>query len=381
MLCCAFLAGLLASRLARWGGTSASHFPCAGLLLESGRSGLTHRVSCRTVLVVAPKTLLAHWEHELGTCGLHSYVQSFIGTPQTRWAADGSRAGHGQLLTCGIAGPAPYRPHCQLQQARVSCRSAALRVVARRPGILLVTYGTVLHNAAELARLGDGGADGGRRLSWDWVILDEAGSHACPQPGSPGMHALWWASKHSLVHADPAAPLKQATSSAGLALPCSLLHAHMLGQVGMIAPAGCAQGHIIKNPKTQLNQALHSLPACHRLVISGTPIQNNLGELHALMTFACPVRPCLWLLLLPLLVCWSVTKCLTGQSPWAVRSYVSLCGLCWQGLTGECMLRGCWGTPNTSRQPLRGPSRLGQTGTPARPPSRGAQQAAGTCAP
>lgn len=52
-----------------------------------------------------------------------------------------------------------------------------------------------------------------------------------------------------------------------------------------------AQGHAIKNAKTQLSQCLHSLPARRRLIISGTPIQNRLGELWTLFDFACPVRP------------------------------------------------------------------------------------------
>ena len=52
-----------------------------------------------------------------------------------------------------------------------------------------------------------------------------------------------------------------------------------------------AQGHAIKNAKTQLSQCLHSLPARRRLIISGTPIQNRLGELWTLFDFVCPVRP------------------------------------------------------------------------------------------
>lgn len=36
------------------------------------------------------------------------------------------------------------------------------------------------------------------------------------------------------------------------------------------------EGHIIKNPKTQRAQSLFEIPSAHRIVISGTPIQNNL---------------------------------------------------------------------------------------------------------
>lgn len=48
------------------------------------------------------------------------------------------------------------------------------------------------------------------------------------------------------------------------------------------------EGHIIKNPKTQRAQSLLQIPCVHRIVISGTPIQNNLKEMWALFFFCCP---------------------------------------------------------------------------------------------
>ncbi|EEC78323.1 hypothetical protein OsI_18057 [Oryza sativa Indica Group] len=48
------------------------------------------------------------------------------------------------------------------------------------------------------------------------------------------------------------------------------------------------EGHIIKNPKTQRAQSLFEIPCVHRIVISGTPIQNNLKEMWALFYFCCP---------------------------------------------------------------------------------------------
>ncbi|KAG0500026.1 hypothetical protein HPP92_000098 [Vanilla planifolia] len=36
------------------------------------------------------------------------------------------------------------------------------------------------------------------------------------------------------------------------------------------------EGHIIKNPQTQRAKSLFEIPSCHRIIISGTPIQNNL---------------------------------------------------------------------------------------------------------
>ena len=48
------------------------------------------------------------------------------------------------------------------------------------------------------------------------------------------------------------------------------------------------EGHKIKNPSTQIYKALLNLLCRMPIVISGTPIQNNLMELHALFNFACP---------------------------------------------------------------------------------------------
>ena len=55
---------------------------------------------------------------------------------------------------------------------------------------------------------------------------------------------------------------------------------------------GCRwlQGHKLKNPRIQLVQRLTTIPAEMRLIITGTPIQNNLMEMHSLFDFACKVR-------------------------------------------------------------------------------------------
>jgi SNF2 family DNA or RNA helicase len=44
----------------------------------------------------------------------------------------------------------------------------------------------------------------------------------------------------------------------------------------------------VKNARTQLAQRLRELRAVCRVIISGTPVQNNLAELHALLDFAVP---------------------------------------------------------------------------------------------
>jgi TATA-binding protein-associated factor len=48
------------------------------------------------------------------------------------------------------------------------------------------------------------------------------------------------------------------------------------------------EGHIIKNPKTKLSAAIKQLKAQHRLLLSGTPIQNNVLELWSLFDFLMP---------------------------------------------------------------------------------------------
>ncbi|KAF8520167.1 SNF2 chromatin remodeling protein [Hysterangium stoloniferum] len=48
------------------------------------------------------------------------------------------------------------------------------------------------------------------------------------------------------------------------------------------------EGHVIKNAKTKLTKAVKTLRAQHRLVLSGTPIQNNVLELWSLFDFLMP---------------------------------------------------------------------------------------------
>ncbi|KAL1694700.1 hypothetical protein GGG16DRAFT_87332 [Schizophyllum commune] len=48
------------------------------------------------------------------------------------------------------------------------------------------------------------------------------------------------------------------------------------------------EGHVIKNAKTKLTKAVKSLNSQHRLILSGTPIQNNVLELWSLFDFLMP---------------------------------------------------------------------------------------------
>eukprot|EP00741_Cyanophora_paradoxa_P007349 tig00001107_g7109.t1 len=48
------------------------------------------------------------------------------------------------------------------------------------------------------------------------------------------------------------------------------------------------EGHVIKNPKSKVARAVKGLPAAHRLLLSGTPIQNSAHELWSLFDFLMP---------------------------------------------------------------------------------------------
>eukprot|EP00177_Eucheuma_denticulatum_P003912 GFKZ01007074.1.p1 GENE.GFKZ01007074.1~~GFKZ01007074.1.p1 ORF type:complete len:1849 (+),score=239.07 GFKZ01007074.1:129-5675(+) len=48
------------------------------------------------------------------------------------------------------------------------------------------------------------------------------------------------------------------------------------------------EGHVIKNPKTRIARAVRALSARHRLVLTGTPIQNSVLELWAMFDFLMP---------------------------------------------------------------------------------------------
>ncbi|ROT38337.1 putative TBP associated factor [Sodiomyces alkalinus F11] len=48
------------------------------------------------------------------------------------------------------------------------------------------------------------------------------------------------------------------------------------------------EGHLIKNPKAKISLAVKRLPSNHRLILTGTPIQNNVLELWSLFDFLMP---------------------------------------------------------------------------------------------
>ena len=56
-------------------------------------------------------------------------------------------------------------------------------------------------------------------------------------------------------------------------------------EVGLLL---CDEGHRLKNSNNQTYQALNSLNAKRRVILSGTPIQNDLTEYFSLLTFTIP---------------------------------------------------------------------------------------------
>lgn len=48
------------------------------------------------------------------------------------------------------------------------------------------------------------------------------------------------------------------------------------------------EGHCIRNPNTQMFEAIISLRAQHKLLLSGTPVQNSAADLWALFRFLMP---------------------------------------------------------------------------------------------
>ena len=48
------------------------------------------------------------------------------------------------------------------------------------------------------------------------------------------------------------------------------------------------EGHVIRNTKTKVSQSIRSLKARHRLMLTGTPIQNSVVELWSLFDFLMP---------------------------------------------------------------------------------------------
>ncbi|MES1914023.1 MAG: hypothetical protein MHM6MM_006157 [Cercozoa sp. M6MM] len=66
------------------------------------------------------------------------------------------------------------------------------------------------------------------------------------------------------------------------------LHIDRVNEVGEVGVVVCDEGHKLKNANSGLSRAVNSLDTKRRLLLSGTPIQNDLDEFFSLVSFVNP---------------------------------------------------------------------------------------------
>eukprot|EP00003_Mantamonas_plastica_P024212 TRINITY_DN4476_c0_g1_i3.p1 TRINITY_DN4476_c0_g1~~TRINITY_DN4476_c0_g1_i3.p1 ORF type:complete len:681 (+),score=218.17 TRINITY_DN4476_c0_g1_i3:493-2535(+) len=61
-----------------------------------------------------------------------------------------------------------------------------------------------------------------------------------------------------------------------------------IGKMPSVGLVICDEGHRLKNSQSQIAQALNNLATRRRVILSGTPIQNQMNEFHAMINFINP---------------------------------------------------------------------------------------------
>lgn len=186
---------------------------------------------CKRVLLVAPVSVMPHWQAELGKWCPSVRVIIF----------------HGSATTTAKK------------------RAEALAKIERKGGVVITTYGMVLSETRGLAFLppasednasqGGGGGDGSEEEEGE----DEEGEGDEAEGGSG--HGNKRGGKKKGGKLSMKARLK-ALKNMGGEMPSTAWDYVVLDE-----------GHKIKNPDIALSIAMRLLPAKHRLLLTGTPIQ------------------------------------------------------------------------------------------------------------
>jgi SNF2 family DNA or RNA helicase len=153
-------------------------------------------------------------------------------------------------------------------------RVKAMRAVQTRGGVLITSYGMLTSDprsfgGEEVKEDGGAGKEAGHAVSTtlDGWLGGGTGSGTPERGGGPSRSGVGAAAKRSSRKpaATPAAQL------ADLEIRFDLVV--------------CDEGHKLKNAATQVARALRTVPSDMRLLLTGTPVQNNLEELWALMDY------------------------------------------------------------------------------------------------